>query len=103
MNSMKSSFEISGEDVRTAPASTLENVIEKTLEDLSTVLCCSGSTKSRLYEDILCMVERSLFKIALRRSNNVKSTAAAYLGINRNTFQKKMDKLGIQCDKGGTP
>jgi DNA-binding protein Fis len=103
MNSKNSSFEMSGEDVRTVPVATLENVIEKTLEDLSTVLCCSGSVKSRLYEDILCMVERSLFKIALRRSNNVKSTAAAYLGINRNTFQKKMDKLGIHCEKGGTP
>jgi len=49
------------------------------------------------------MVERSLFKIALRRSNNVKSAAAAYLGINRNTFHKKMDKLGIQCQKGENP
>ncbi|MBN1615299.1 MAG: hypothetical protein JW950_12610 [Deltaproteobacteria bacterium] len=103
MNPMKSSFEVPGGDVSAAPVSTLENVIEKTLEDLSTVLCCSGSAKSRLYEDILCMVERSLFKIALRRSNNVKSTAAAYLGINRNTFQKKMDKLGIQCEKGEAP
>jgi DNA-binding protein Fis len=28
----------------------------------------------------------------------VKSAAAAYLGINRNTFQKKMVKLGIDHD-----
>ena len=41
------------------------------------------------------IVERSLFRIALRRSNHVKSAAAAYLGINRNTFQNKMVKLGI--------
>ena len=41
------------------------------------------------------MVERSLVRIALRRSNHVKSAAAAYLGINRNTFQKKMVNLGI--------
>jgi len=103
MNSKNSGFEMSGEDVRNASVSTLDNVIEKTLEDLSTVLCCSGAVKSRLYEDILRMVERSLFKIALRRSNNVKSAAAAYLGINRNTFHKKMDKLGIQCQKGENP
>jgi DNA-binding protein Fis len=45
------------------------------------------------------MVERSLFRIALRRSKNVKSTAAAYLGINRNTFQSKMVKLGLNGDK----
>jgi DNA-binding NtrC family response regulator len=41
------------------------------------------------------MVERSLFKIALRRCNHVKSAAAAYLGMNRNTFQRKMAKLGL--------
>jgi len=29
----------------------------------------------------------------------VKGAAAAYLGINRNTFQKKMVKLGINCEK----
>jgi len=43
---MKSSFEISGEDVRTAPASTLENVIEKTLEDLST--SCAAAVRQRV-------------------------------------------------------
>ena len=43
------------------------------------------------------MVERSLVRIALRRSHHVKS-AAAYLGINRNTFQKKMATLGINHD-----
>jgi DNA-binding protein Fis len=41
------------------------------------------------------MVERSLFKIALKRCNHVKSSSAAYLGINRNTFQKKMAKLDL--------
>ena len=43
------------------------------------------------------MVERSLVQIAIRRSHNVKS-AAAYLGINRNTFQNKMATLGINHD-----
>jgi DNA-binding protein Fis len=40
-------------------------------------------------------VDRSLFKIALHRSGQIKSAAATYLGINRNTFQKKMIKLGM--------
>jgi hypothetical protein len=35
------------------------------------------------------------WRIALRRSHHVKS-AAAYLGIHRNTFQKKMANLGIR-------
>ncbi|PKN87965.1 MAG: hypothetical protein CVU51_04805 [Deltaproteobacteria bacterium HGW-Deltaproteobacteria-1] len=47
----------------------------------------------------MAMVEKGLFKIALRRSSNVKSTAAAFLGINRNTFTDKMEKLGINSEK----
>jgi len=43
----------------------------------------------------MAMVERSLFKIALERSNHVKSAAATYLGMNRNTFQNRMNKLGL--------
>lgn len=47
----------------------------------------------------MTMVEKGLFKIALRRSSNVKSAAAAFLGMNRNTFTDKMTKLGISCEK----
>jgi DNA-binding protein Fis len=73
----------------------LEEILEKKLEDISTVLCSSSGKKSRVYEEVIYMVERSLFKIALKRCNHVKSASAAYLGINRNTFQKKMVKLGL--------
>ncbi len=75
--------------------SVVEEVIEQKLADITTILHSSNGAKSRLHEHILSIVERSLFKIALQRSNNVKVAAAAYLGINRNTFQKKMVKLGI--------
>jgi len=87
------------ECTKAVPLSVLEDVIEKKLEDIATVLCPAVAGKSGLYEEILSMLERCLFKIALKRSNNVKSAAAAYLGINRNTFQKKMIKLGINCEK----
>ncbi|MBI4633467.1 MAG: hypothetical protein HY742_06220 [Deltaproteobacteria bacterium] len=82
-----------------APTSVLEEVIEKKLADITTVLSSSGTGKSKLYEEVLEMVERSLFKIALKRNKNVKGAAAAYLGINRNTFQNKMVKLRIGCQK----
>ncbi|MFA4915273.1 MAG: helix-turn-helix domain-containing protein [Syntrophales bacterium] len=81
------------------PSSAVDDVIEKKLEDIVTVLCSTGPGKSNLYEEVLSIIERCLFKIALKRSNNVKSTAAAYLGIHRNTFQKKMIKFGINCEK----
>lgn len=80
---------------RTSPASVAEEVLEKNIEDIATILSATVEGKSRLYEEVLAMVERGLFRIALRRSNHVKSAAAAYLGINRNTFQSKMVKLCI--------
>jgi DNA-binding protein Fis len=87
-------------EARTAPAAVAEEVLEKKLEDIATILSATETGKSRLYDEVLSIVERSLFRIALRRSNHVKSTAAAYLGINRNTFQSKMVKLGIDNHQG---
>ncbi|MEE9910563.1 MAG: hypothetical protein K4571_02465 [Deltaproteobacteria bacterium] len=77
----------------------VEDILEKKLDDLATILSVSDNGKSKLHEEVMAMVEKGLFKIALRRSSNVKSTAAAYLGINRNTFTDKMAKLGIDCEK----
>ena len=77
----------------------LEDIIGKELEDIVTLLSSTGAEKSRLYEDILSMVERGMIKIALKRFSNVKITTADFLGINRNTLQRKIDKLGIDCGK----
>ena len=82
----------------TTPAAVAEEILEEKLEDIATILCKSEMDRSRLYDEVLAMVERGLIRIALRRSNHVKSAAAAYLGINRNTFQKKMVILGIDHD-----
>jgi DNA-binding protein Fis len=86
-------------DVRETRYVAVEEIMEKKLEDLATVLSASGDRKSKLYEEVMAMVEKGLFKIALRRSNYVKSAAAVFLGINRNTFTDKMAKLGINCEK----
>jgi len=86
------------QSVQAKPYALIEETMEKKLEDISTVLCSAGDgkkKKSRLHAEVLTIVERCLFKIALKRNGNVKSAAANYLGINRNTFQKKMAKLGI--------
>lgn len=90
---------VKGKDTQKSSPLDVDEIIEKSLEDIATLLCSSSGGKSRMYEEVLTMFERSLFKIALRRSSFVKSTAASYLGINRNTFQKKMVKLGIDCQK----
>jgi DNA-binding protein Fis len=86
-------------NVKTTPYLAVEEIMEKKLEDIATVLSSSGDRKSKLYEEVMNMVEKGLFKIALRRSNGIKSSAAVFLGINRNTFTDKMAKLGISCGK----
>jgi DNA-binding protein Fis len=81
------------------PYSVVERVLEKRLEDVVTMLSSDGKDKSRIYEDILCMVEGILIRIAMRRSNYIKSAAATFLGINRNTLHSKIEKMGIPIDK----
>jgi DNA-binding protein Fis len=86
-------------DVPSSPAFVLEKILQKQLEDMATVLESMDSGRSTLYDDIMTMVERGLFRIALKRNHNVKSAASTYLGINRNTFRKKMVKLGLDSPK----
>jgi DNA-binding NtrC family response regulator len=95
MKPRRSGVDVAVLALQATPASVAERVLERQIEDIATVLSTTEAGKSRLYEEIVDMVERSLFRIALMRSNHVKSAAAAYLGINRNTFQNKMVKLGI--------
>ncbi|MHB8136824.1 MAG: helix-turn-helix domain-containing protein [Smithellaceae bacterium] len=88
-----------GSGVQDKCHTAVEEMLEKKLDDLATVLSGSYNGKSKLHEEVMAMVEKGLFKIALRRSSNVKSSAATFLGINRNTFTDKMAKLGIDCEK----
>jgi len=88
-----------GEDVQASSFPVLEGIIERELEKIVTLLSSTDTEKSRLYEDVLSIVERSLIRIALERSNNVKTAAAAFLGINRNTLHKKVNEYGINYRK----
>jgi DNA-binding protein Fis len=76
-------------------SSVVEAVIEKKLDEIVTILDSGKGENGNLYDDVLSMIERSLIKIAMRRSNNVKTTAASFLGINRNTLHSKINKLEI--------
>jgi DNA-binding protein Fis len=73
----------------------IEEVFEKRLDEVVTVLGCGGNGREGVYDEILSMVEKALIKIAMRRSNNVKTAAADFLGINRNTLHGKIKKLKI--------
>ncbi len=99
MRAKKQNKAVAASGVQDKCYTAVEDILEKKLDDLATVLSESGNGKSRLHEEVMAMVEKGLFKIALRRSSYVKSTAAAFLGINRNTFTDKMAKLGINFEK----
>ncbi len=86
-------------NIKETPYAAVEEIMEKKLEDITTILSSSGDRKSRIYEEVMSIVEKGLFKIALRRSIGVKSSAAIFLGMNRNTFTDKMTRLGITYDK----
>lgn len=73
----------------------LEATLERTFEDVVNCLYQQNGAKSRLYEELINLTDRALLKIALRRSHEVKTAAADFLGINRNTLQKKLVKLGM--------
>jgi DNA-binding protein Fis len=98
LNRQQSVVDPTAREKRPTPSTVAEEILEKKLDDITTILGKTETVKSRIYEEVMVMVERSLVRIALRRSNQVKSGAAAYLGINRNTFQKKMVSLGIDRD-----
>ncbi len=80
---------------RQQASSPLAEVLEGQLEKLIDCLRLPDGEKSRIYEEVIDLTEQAMFKIALRRSNNVKTTASLFLGINRNTLQKKLHKFGL--------
>jgi DNA-binding protein Fis len=82
-------------EISACPKDVAENILEKNLEDITSILFPPEKNKSRIYDEVVDMMDRALIRIALRRTNHIKSAAASYLGINRNTLQKKIAKLGI--------
>ncbi|MDD5722938.1 MAG: helix-turn-helix domain-containing protein [Syntrophales bacterium] len=73
----------------------MEEVFEKRIEEVVTILGCGRNGRDGVYDEVLSMVEKALITIAMRRSNNVKTSAADFLGINRNTLHDKIKKLKI--------
>jgi len=57
----------------------VEVLLEEKIEDVVNFLGSSEVSRSQLYDDILALVERCLIRIALKRTNNVKTSAAAFL------------------------
>jgi Nif-specific regulatory protein len=56
--------------------------------------------EGQIYDMVIRQVEKSLIEKALTRCGGVKIKAADFLGINRNTLNKKFKELGLETDEG---
>ncbi|MBW2650399.1 MAG: helix-turn-helix domain-containing protein [Deltaproteobacteria bacterium] len=81
------------EEVDESAFPLIEEIFEKRLDKVVTILDCRKNSRDGVYDEVLSMVENALIKIAMRRSNNVKTAAADFLGINRNTLHNKIKKM----------
>jgi len=54
--------------------------------------------EGQIYDLVIRQVEKSLIEKALSRCNGVKIKAADFLGINRNTLNKKFKELGLEAE-----
>ncbi|MBW2599953.1 MAG: helix-turn-helix domain-containing protein [Deltaproteobacteria bacterium] len=84
------------EEIDKTPFPLIEEILEKRIDKVVTILGCGGNGRDGIYDEVLSMVEKVLIRIAMRRSNNVKTAAADFLGINRNTLHSKIKKLKIR-------
>ncbi|MCF8054565.1 MAG: hypothetical protein K9K75_05030 [Deltaproteobacteria bacterium] len=76
------------------PIVAVEKCLEKQVADVMTFLTEPHRT-GHIHEEVMQMVERSLLRVAMERNNGVKSKAASYLGISRNSLQARLVRLGI--------
>jgi Nif-specific regulatory protein len=56
--------------------------------------------EGEIYSLVIDQIEKSLIEKALGKCGNVKTKAADFLGINRNTLNKKVKDLGIEAMDG---
>ena len=55
--------------------------------------------EGQIYDVVIRQVEKSLIEKALARCGGVKIKAADFLGINRNTLNKKFKELGLEAQE----
>jgi Nif-specific regulatory protein len=91
--------------IRAQVASTRPSVVANSPEDLAGQLACKmmddhdlGGGDIAIWSSVMDDIERSLISEALKRCGGVKIKAADYLGINRNTLNKKYNDLRLGED-----
>ena len=55
----------------------------------------NGHSPGGLYDFVLSEVERPLLEVVMKRTRGNISKAAQYLGLNRATLRKKLERYGL--------
>jgi Nif-specific regulatory protein len=79
------------------PASSEDLALELVNEVMDSTV---ASEVGQIWDQVTGRLERVLIEEALRRCDGVKIKAADYLGINRNTLNKKFKELGLVSGNG---
>jgi len=74
---------------------SLTEILEERIARMVGEMKVDPRSNGRLYEDVLNVVERTLFISALDKTRHIQLKTARFLGINRNTLRKKIKELGI--------
>ena len=75
---------------------------DESIESISTKLAEHAIRQYQMYDGqvyqmVIDEIERQLIREALGHNNGVKTRTADFLGINRNTLNKKVKDLGIEA------
>jgi Nif-specific regulatory protein len=73
---------------------TLESVVKRLSEQ---AISDYEDREGEIYQLVIDQIEHSLIEKALNKCGGVKTKAADFLGINRNTLNKKVKELGIEA------
>jgi transcriptional regulator with GAF, ATPase, and Fis domain len=82
---------------------SLTQILEDRLSRMIAEMKVDPRSNGRLYDDVLSVVERTLFKSALEKTKYIQLKTARFLGINRNTLRRKIKELGITAEKNRNP
>jgi Fis family transcriptional regulator len=78
---------------REPPCEPLSFHVKQALERYFVQL--NGHSPGGLYDFVLGEVERPLLEVVMARTRGNISKAAQYLGLNRATLRKKLDRYGL--------
>ncbi len=67
----------------------VQHALERYFEELN------GQTPNQLYTLVLSEVERPMLEVVMKQTRGNISKAAQYLGMNRATLRKKLEKYGL--------